>query len=53
MNSNAVEIKEKNPSPLPQLRKHIFQMEPGGSEPDWYFRWGCVRIVSAGVITLY
>lgn len=40
MNGNAVEIKEKNLSP-PPIKKHIFQMEPGGSEPDWYFRWGC------------
>lgn len=45
MNSNAVEMKKKILAPLPQLRKHILQMEPGGSESDWYFRWGCVRIV--------
>lgn len=39
MNGNAVEIKEKKKSfPPPPIKKHIFQMEPGGSEPDWYFR---------------
>lgn len=53
MNSNAVEIKKKNSYPLPQLRKHIFQMEPGGSESDLYFQRACFGIVSAGVITLY